>query len=118
MYWYLAKIVFQVSCERGGKIQFDEQLRLIQAEDEFQAYVKAQAAGLAEEERFADGHGKQVSWLFVSVSELKQLDPWSDGMMLHSTTEEPEEADSYRLQLRLRGASIRQRVMPEALQLL
>ncbi|HEV3251858.1 MAG TPA: DUF4288 domain-containing protein, partial [Puia sp.] len=42
MNWYLAKIVFRIICGEGQHIpQFDEQLRLIEAGNEVEAFEKA-----------------------------------------------------------------------------
>ena len=47
MNWYVAKIVFRIiSGEGNHNAQFDEQLRLISAEDEHQAFEKATAIGM------------------------------------------------------------------------
>ncbi len=44
MYWFLAKIVYQIVCGEGNHTaQFDEQLRLVQAADENEAFDKAQS---------------------------------------------------------------------------
>ena len=46
MNWYLSKIIFRIICGEGRHTpQFDEQLRLIAATDEQQAFEKAMAIG-------------------------------------------------------------------------
>ena len=41
MNWYLAKMVYRIICGDGNHTpQFDEQLRLIKAQDEFHAFQK------------------------------------------------------------------------------
>jgi hypothetical protein len=43
---YLAKIVYRIICGEGKHMpQFDEQLRLIYAEDDFHAFQKARIIG-------------------------------------------------------------------------
>ena len=47
MNWYVAKIVFRIMSGDGNHhAQFDEQLRLISADDELQAFEKATAIGI------------------------------------------------------------------------
>ena len=47
MNWYVAKIVFRiVSGDGNHHAQFNEQLRLISAESEHQAFEKAAAIGI------------------------------------------------------------------------
>ena len=46
MKWFLAKLVFRIHCGNGNHTpQFDEQLRLIYAEDELHAFHKARLLG-------------------------------------------------------------------------
>ena len=50
MKWYLAKIVYRIICGDGNHTaQFDEQLRLIEAEDDMHAFQKARITGDQEE---------------------------------------------------------------------
>ena len=69
MNWYLSKIVFQIICGDGQHTpQFDEQLRLIEAEDADIAFAKAQAIGGQEQEAFLNQHQHLVQWQFVNES--------------------------------------------------
>ena len=53
MKWFLAKLVFRIVCGHGEHTaQFDEQLRLIAASNENQAFEKASTMGLDEGETF------------------------------------------------------------------
>jgi hypothetical protein len=53
MEWYLAKLVYRIICGSGEHTaQFDEQLRLIYAEDELHAFNKAQLIGEKEQDSF------------------------------------------------------------------
>jgi hypothetical protein len=46
MKWYLAKLVYRIICGEGAHTpQFDEQLRLVCAEDDLHAFQKARATG-------------------------------------------------------------------------
>jgi hypothetical protein len=53
MNWYLSKIIFRIICGEGQHTpQFDEQLRLIAAANEEEAFDKAMAIGQREQDGF------------------------------------------------------------------
>ena len=96
MSWYIAKLVFNIStAEHQHKPQFDEQLRLIEAETMEEAFIKARTLGLKEEDSFLNDTLKQVKWEFINVSEILPLHKLEDGMELYSHVHETEEAKSY-----------------------
>lgn len=96
MNWYLAKLAFQIICGEGHHHpQFDEQLRLIAAEDEEEALLKARTIGTKEQETFLNQHQKLVQWKFIDVSELYKMSALIDGAELYSRIEEPDNADTY-----------------------
>ena len=92
MNWYLAKIVYQIICDKGFHTpQFDEQLRLIYAEDDLHAFYKARLLGEHEDDRFLNNINKPVHWKFIDVSEIHKLDNLADGAEMYSRiNEEPE----------------------------
>src|SRR5215813_4839431 len=96
MNWYLAKIVFRIVCGDGDHLpQFDEQLRLIRAENKEDAFRKAQSMGKREEETFLNRKEQLVQWQFINVSELYRLSELIDGAELYSRIEEKENAEQY-----------------------
>lgn len=96
MNWYLAKIVYRIICGDGDHTpQFDEQLRLIEAEDSLHAFNKAQSIGDREQETFLNEEKALVQWKFVNVSELHRLDNLGDGAEIYSRIKEEEDADIY-----------------------
>lgn len=96
MNWYLAKIVFRIICGSGDHApQFDEQLRLIAAENKEEAFTKAQSTGRKEEETFFNQKEQLVQWQFINVSELYFLSELIDGAELYSRIEERDNADQY-----------------------
>lgn len=95
MNWYITKIVFAISREGNqAKQQFDEQLRLIAAENREEAFIKARTIGLNEEDSFYNDKNKKVNWEFINVSEVTPLSALEDGTevysRIHETTEGPE----------------------------
>lgn len=96
MKWYMAKIVYQIICGEGRHTpQFDEQLRLIHAEDNLHAFHKARSIGKQEEDCFLNHVNKLVQWKFIDVSEIHLLDVLTDGAEVYSKIYEDENADIY-----------------------
>lgn len=96
MKWFLAKLVFRIICAEGEHTpQFDEQLRLIAADDELHAFHKARLVGEREDDRFLNHINKPVHWKFIDVSEIHSLDDFIDGAEMYSKIYEQEDADSY-----------------------
>lgn len=96
MNWYIAKIIFRISNGEGPqKSQFDEHLRLIQAEYFDEAFLKARILGLQEEASFVNSHQALVKWEFVNVAELFPMRELKDGLEIYSQINEKEEAEPY-----------------------
>ena len=96
MKWYLAKIVYRIICGEGNHTpQFDEQLRLVYAEDDMHAFQKARLIGDAEEDNFLNDHQKPVHWKFIDVAELHPLNDLIDGAKIYSKIGEEENAANY-----------------------
>lgn len=96
MNWYLSKIIFQIICGEGDHTpQFDEQLRLIEATDETEAYAKARGIGMLEQEVFTNTRQQPVQWKFINIAELYKLNGFIDGAELYSRIHETDDADRY-----------------------
>ncbi|MEP6596024.1 MAG: DUF4288 domain-containing protein [Ginsengibacter sp.] len=96
MKWYLAKLVYRIICGEGNhKPQFDEQLRLIHAEDDLYAFQKARTTGHQEEDTFLNNAQKLVHWKFIDVPELHPLNELTDSAELYSRICEEDDADNY-----------------------
>ncbi|MBO9155081.1 DUF4288 domain-containing protein [Chitinophaga sp. GCM10012297] len=107
MYWFVAKIVYQIICGKGEHLpQFDEQLRLISAVNKKEAWKKAVEIGEQEQYAFRNQKQELVEWRFINVPELSALDELKDGMELYSRVEEPENANSYVALLQMKAAQL------------
>lgn len=94
MNWFVSKIVFKIiSGEGTHRPQFDEQLRLINARDEAEAFEKAVNIGRVEEQEFVNTKHDKVTWKFINVAELYRLPDLRDGVELHYTIHEVEDGD-------------------------
>ena len=96
MNWYLSKLVYRIICGEGSHTpQFDEQLRLIEAGDEKEAFDKATEIGKQEQDQFYNQQQKLVQWKFINIAELYKLSGLLDGAELYSRIQETENADLY-----------------------
>ena len=119
MNWYLAKIVFRIICGDGNHTaQFDEQLRLIGAKDEDEAFYKAQSLGVQEEDTFLNVQHKPVQWQFINVCELYRVTGLIDGAELYSSIRETGEAEEYINLVHKKAESIQEKQTHKLLHLL
>ncbi|NCT95061.1 MAG: DUF4288 domain-containing protein [Chitinophagaceae bacterium] len=93
MSWYLAKLVYRIHCGNlTTQTQFEEQLRLIEAEDALHAFNKAQLIGQREQGEVGEG---LVQWHFLDVTELHRLMPDTHGAEVYSQIREVQNARDY-----------------------
>jgi hypothetical protein len=110
MKWYLAKIVFQIICGDGDHMaQFDEQLRLIAAANEDEAFDKATSIGKDEEDSFYNLKQQLVRWQFINISELYHLNELIDGAEMYSRISEVDNAEAYITFVHRRAESIQRK---------
>jgi hypothetical protein len=94
MNWFLAKLVFRIVCGSGTHTaQFEEQVRLIYADDELHAFHKARLLG--EGDCLKEGSLAGVQWKFIDVCELHLLGQSTDGAEIFSTIKEEANAEAY-----------------------
>jgi hypothetical protein len=98
---YIAKAVFLIETpDQKEPGQFEEVLRLVEADTRRAAFDKAVAWGRLESTEFANMRGERVAWKFVAVSELKRLPELVDGLELDSHLQKVGAEDEFiRLQL-------------------
>lgn len=93
---FLAKVVFQIHVhQHPSSNEFDEQVRLIHAQDEVGAYQKASMLGKNSETSFINENGKQLSWRFIGITELINISNKQHGEELYSSSSAVDCADTY-----------------------
>ncbi len=96
MNWFLAKLVFRIICGDGHHTpQFNEQLRLIYAEDELHAFHKARLLGEGDCLKDTNNITADVKWKFIDVVELHLLIENTDGAEIYSVINEEADANLY-----------------------
>jgi hypothetical protein len=119
MNWYLSKIIFRIICGEGDHTpQFDEQLRLISARDEEEAFDKAVAIGRREQDAFYNHEQQLVQWKFINVAELYRFSGLLDGAEMYSRIHETDDPENYILQTNSRAEHIRDSATHKMLRLL
>ena len=86
---YTSQIIYRIRCEGVISEQYEEQLRIIFADNEREALVKAREIAGEEEATFVDRRGRTVSWQLVAVKSLQAID-LKHGALLFSAVKEVE----------------------------
>lgn len=86
---FTAQIIYKIVCDGIKSEQYEEQWRLVFAEDDRTALTEARRIGTAEEATFVDRHGRTVQWKLVAVKDLKELSV-EQGALLFSMIREVE----------------------------
>ena len=109
MNWYVCKIIYRIICGDGDHTaQFDEQLRLIEANDLLHAFNKARSTGKNEEDSFLNFVNKPVRWKFVDVAEIHPLNALVDGAEIYSKISEEADGENYISFIQLRAAHLQE----------
>lgn len=117
MEWYLAKIVYRIICGAGEHTaQFDEQLRLVHAEDELHAFNKAQRIGEREQDCFENHRSQPVQWKFINVTELHKLEQFTDGAEVYSRIYESDNGDNYQHTVHVKARYLSEHVTEQFIQ--
>lgn len=117
MNWYLAKLVFRITCGQGNhKAQFDEQVRLIHASHTGEALEKARRLAAEESQSAAAVPAGSVRWNLVDIPELFRLKDMADGAELISRVTEEEDGALFEEIVRRRAAMLRYNVEHQILE--
>lgn len=81
---YASQIIYTINCDGRFTGQYEEQWRLVYAEDEEDAIKKAKEIGAEEASMLVDRHGRTMSWEMIAIKDIKLLE-LGDGAILTST---------------------------------
>ena len=105
MNWYIAKLIFRIISGDGNhNAQFDEQLRLIAADNEVQAIEKANCIGVAGQDSFLNAKKETVRWEFIGITEMNSVATLADGAEIYYRLRETDDADAYLESVRRKAA--------------
>lgn len=118
MNWYIAKLVYRVTCGNGKhNAQFEEQLRIIEAPGPKAAFRRARRIGMEEGNTGSVQQMKPVSWQFIDVCELYKLSKCIDGAELGSTMHEAESPEVYIEKIHRKAAQIQRNTLESMLEI-
>ena len=86
---YTTQIVYCIECEGRPTDQYEEQWRLVYAENEQAAVIEARKIGNNEETTIIDRHGRDIRWRLIAVKDLQEV-ALSNGCLLFSLVKEVE----------------------------
>jgi hypothetical protein len=95
MNWFLVTLMYTLNAKgKDEKIQLNQQLRMILAEDALHALFKGRLLG---ERETIDGYknGSGYNWKFIDVADVVPMKTLNDGAQVWSSINEEIDADSY-----------------------
>jgi len=84
---FTAQIIYRIECEGLPTDQYEEQWRLIYADDEQTALTNARQAGKDEESTFIDRHGRTMCWRLLAVKDLQPIELTNGGLLFSMVRE-------------------------------
>jgi hypothetical protein len=84
---FTAQIIYRIECDGHPTDQYEEQWRLVYAEDEANALTEARKAGIDEESSFIDRHGRTISWRMLAVKDLQPVELKNGGLLFSMVRE-------------------------------
>ncbi len=105
---FSSRLLFEIDIEAASQKQYSEELYLVKASNEFEAFHQSQAKGQAESETFKNKFGHKVKWRFVGVVDLIRLNASQSIIPMDSKTIEPHSPKEYLQGLRTKFDKILQ----------
>ena len=84
---FTAQIIYRIECEGLPTDQYEEQWRLVYADDERQALTMARESGKKEESTFIDRQGRTMCWRMVAVKDLQPVELKNGGLLFSMVRE-------------------------------
>jgi hypothetical protein len=84
---FTAQIIYSIECDGRQTDQYEEQWRLVFADDEHQALSQARAAASSEESTFVDRHGRTICWRLLAVKDIQPVELVNGGLLFSQVRE-------------------------------
>jgi Domain of unknown function (DUF4288) len=84
---FTAQIIYRIECNGLSTDQYEEQWRLVYADDEAQALDVARDAGKMEETTFVDRHGRSIFWHMLAVKDVQPVELVNGGLLFSMVRE-------------------------------
>lgn len=93
---FIAKLIWQIKVNNNKlSSDFDEQLRIIKAENKETALIKALNLGQNNQETLLNKEGQNIHWEFVNVEFIKEIVSFDDGVEICAQTVNVLDANQY-----------------------
>ncbi|MFD2584293.1 DUF4288 domain-containing protein [Pedobacter vanadiisoli] len=107
MKWFAVNCIYQVICGEGKHApQFNEQIRLIQADGIVLALEKAKLNAVHFNPPFSNCIGDKVVWKFIGIGGILEVEEPADGVEVGSKIVEPKSVEKYLEKLEHRNQSL------------
>lgn len=70
---FATQIIYSIKCDGTFTGQYDEQWRLLFADDEQEAIEQAKEVGTQESSIIVDRHGRTISWEMIAIKDVKEV---------------------------------------------
>src|ERR1700678_2451825 len=84
---FTAQIIYRIECEGLPTDQYEEQWRLVYADNEAHALIIALEMGKSEEATFIDRHGRTMCWRMLAVKDLQPVELENGGLLFSMVRE-------------------------------
>lgn len=84
---FTAQIIYRIECEGLPTDQYEEQWRLVYADNEELALSEARETGKTEETTFIDRHGRTICWRMLAVKDLQPVELKNGGLLFSMVRE-------------------------------
>ena len=105
---FVVKLVFNIiTLPSNNCTQFEEQLHIVEADDLEEAFLKARAIGIGQEETIKRDGVAATKWEFVDVADLKAIPSLIKSTEVYSKIHETSESREYIRHVHQRGKALR-----------
>lgn len=71
---FASQIIYSIKCDGEFTGQYDEQWRLLYADDEPSAIEQAKTVGVQEASIIVDRHGRTISWEMIAIKDVREVE--------------------------------------------
>ena len=94
MQWYLTTLIYSIKQHNGNHTpKFNEQLRIIKAEDALHALIKARQLGHQQADAYLPSN--KTMYTFIDVDKIQPLRQVNDGAAIFDNISEPADATAF-----------------------
>lgn len=81
---FISQLVYAIKCDGAFTDQYDEQFRLIYANNKEEALAIAKETGLQKSEEIVDRRGRKIFWEMLAVKDVREIQLEQGGLLTSS----------------------------------